>query len=323
MGDIYGPSEAPRVPDEIPEYSVSYIPACYTYQFENADELLYYESVTKKDDVIAHLKSMIGDVPEEPGTITLSKCFAEKEEDCKSLDDYLKKKGLFEAEQYVIKLYAMENSVLRNANKVKGSFTKNPFEHGKKPLNDDELCVFAVMISALRKLRVFISDYCGFPQVNITDSPKGVITFEEKRYKIKPSAYCTLGFLNAEMIENDGSGLPDMKKVKTRVVPNRGMISVIPCNPPILVFEPGTILYPVLSDLYEEAPWNPKVIERWGGERQITNKVKLKDKNIPYVFPDQLRSEWLFPVHHVFQRGEAKITPSDEEKTEAEGHVQK
>ena len=87
----------------IPHYR--FIPCGYLEQFKNAEELLSFQSATTIDDLKEGLQLMkLWDV--KPPDVTL----CEKFETFGSFDEYLRDKGLNEAEQHMILLYVSKPS---------------------------------------------------------------------------------------------------------------------------------------------------------------------------------------------------------------------
>ena len=210
------------------------------------------------------------------------------------LNKNLLERRLCEGERRAVFLYAEEKSgfkralrdLLGNKSPELEFITKQETEFKAPDDKDSFLHVIGTFISALRKLRVYVSarSMVGYPVVKIAANPP-------------KDVFCTRGFLETELVDFDRD---NCHGEDWYVVPYRGMIPVIPYGKLIAVFEPGTILEGASGNvnLLEEAPWD---------RTQWHNMSSL-------------RSLWFFPVHQVFRR---ELDTSEKEKDEAKTHVEK
>jgi len=276
------------------------IPAGFRRLFGSHKELLAFESATRREEIEGILKN--NSISFKEPEVKPCKSIVSKE-GCSSLEEYLIKKRLNEAEQLLVMLYAArptlngESALMRKLKDLlmgDGSCIFTEDGYSLKLHSDDSkkgiILVIGTLISALRKLRVYVANldgFCGYPLV-VLHAPKPDVVVK---------AHCTKGFVNASLIE-------DITKVGTDiVVPHRGMIPVIPCENPIAVFEPGTLMVQdPNSSFTEEAPWDKSQLQNWHSIQGLSN-------------------EWMFPVHHVFQR--KGMPPSKRECDEAMCHYDK
>jgi len=117
--------------------------------------------------------------------------------------------------------------------------------------------------------------------------------FEENPSKIE-ELVCTKCFVKVRVIRTP----EELSSVKFFAAPYRGMVPVIPSNPPVAVFEPGTLFHRCSSQFFEEVQWD--LTGEWHGFGNIC-------------------CEWLFPSLYVFHRD--GLPRGKHEKKAIEDHV--
>ena len=215
-----------------------------------------------------------------------------------TLEDKLKERRLIESERTAIQLFFRRDSRLEKDLNEKLVLLMRallkPSEGTKTTLDENVMRMIGTLISALRKLRVHLTEFCPCRLVLIPDDPDA---FAEKEGK---GIVCNKKFLKADIIQSLESLSSPFVDKKHFAAPFRGMIPVIPCNPPVAVFEPGTLFHRCWNleghPFFDEADPTLKNGETW---HDIAN----------------LRCEWFFPMHYVFHRD--GLPPGKHEENEA------
>jgi len=261
-------------------------------QFLAAEELLSLQICETNDDLSDCLKNAVKEYKKDwnPDDVFSVEEFWNDE----PLNSRLMEKRLSEGERSVIQLFVQEAALLEQLLDAVLSVGGVPVSYDEKPEGDSlrpkriqrpiikgcMLRVIATLISALRKLRVYIADLNGYTLITtVAGLDSGDCEF-----------LCLSRFLKGSLVKEI-----DPAKHHDFIIPFRGMVSCIPTETPVIVMEPGSMFHKCGNHLWQEAPW-----EKVG------------------FFKSVLPCEWFFPVHHVFCR--SGYPPCRREKEEAKLH---